>query len=179
MKIEDEITNLEISQRLKELGVKQESLLYWLNVPHCIYHKVKENGWEVEFDEDGKAIIDKIDYRIELRNAWSYNVEKENSWSAFTASQLGELLPNCILKPDAEPFDNYRIIIRKFISVDENRNQTNNFIINYECDSTELSGIDAWFRRKLINNIYDPNLANAMGKILIYLLENNLMKLEE
>lgn len=43
MKIEDQVTNLELSKRLKELGVEQENYFAW-------YH-VKSNGeWQIHDD---------------------------------------------------------------------------------------------------------------------------------
>lgn len=70
MKLESQVTSLEISKRLKELGVKQESLFYYVG------------------GEDGKHPI------------WtSFNKEislfenKDFTYSAFTVAELGELLP--------------------------------------------------------------------------------------
>lgn len=97
---------------------------------------------------------------------------------AYLASELGEMLPNYIVCEKLAPFDNYRIAINKFISVNE-QSHFNNYVISYECDSTEVHGATAWLRRKLTKGIYDPNLSNAMAKMLIHLIENGFVKAED
>lgn len=169
MNLEDQICSLEYAKRLKELEVKQKSLFYYQNQPsndgiNDIVISIKE----IISTNNGNSIM----------NTYSMDEFDEPIYSAFTVAELGEMLPNCILKPDSAPFDNYRLTIRKFISVDEKMNYTNNFITNYECDSASIHGADAWLTRRLFLNIYDSNLSNAMAKTLTYLLENGLIKNE-
>ena len=152
MNIEDQVCSLELSKRLRELNIEQDSIFYW----------IKSNN-------------PKSDYHIAVTSGYCKNLHNEKI-SAFTVAELGVMLPNCINKPDQSPFDNYRLVIRKFISVDEDMTTTNNFIVNYECDTTEVDGADAWITRKLGMNFYDKNLANAMAKMLIYLIENGFIK---
>lgn len=70
MRLEDQVPSLELSNKLKELGVKQESLFYWVNF--------KDSG---------------------VISAWyssEINIEKGNIeiiCSAFTVAELGEMLP--------------------------------------------------------------------------------------
>lgn len=67
MKLEQQVTSLEISKRLKELGVKQKSLLCWY-----------------EWDDKSVSLQTEI-------------VLDENSidgYSAFTVAELGEMLPH-------------------------------------------------------------------------------------
>lgn len=154
MNLSDQVTSLELSKKLKELSIKQESIFWHY---YCM-GKDKEISWNIMY---------------------SNYAMMSDRYSAFTCSELSSMLPSSILKPDCAPFDNYRLVIKKFISVDEKMNQINNFIINYECDATHVSGMDAWLRRKLIMNIYDPNLANAMAMMLIFLIENDLVKVED
>lgn len=93
MELNQQVCSLELAKQLKELGVKQDSLIYWLNVKHRVHLKIKENGDEVEKDENGRPIIDKIDYRIELGCPFACNIDEENRWSAFTLGELVEILP--------------------------------------------------------------------------------------
>jgi hypothetical protein len=157
MNLTNEICSLEYSKKLKELGVKQESLFY------------RFGGESFQY----------IFCKYYEQYSPHVNLNINDGYSAFTAAELGELLPNYIITKEEEPFNNFRLIITKFISVDEDSFINNNFIVNYECDSTDIIGENAWLRRKLTGNIYDPNLANAMAKMLIYLLENKLIKIEE
>lgn len=147
MKIEDQVCSLELSKRLKELGVKQESLIHWLNIQHCVHAKVKDNGWEVETDNNGNVIIDKIDYRIELGNRFAYNIDKDNFWCAFTVAELGELL----------------------------KNPTPNIILTYKIN--DLYKCATGCEDTILVEFEEENEADARAKMLIYLLENKLMEL--
>lgn len=69
--LEQQITSLELSKRLCELGVKQESLFYWADIG---------SGFKIF----GKDIID-------IENSIHPSSYIEN-WAAFTVSELGDLL---------------------------------------------------------------------------------------
>ncbi len=76
MKLEEQITNLELSKKLKELGVKQESLFYW-----------------VEFSGLQKGHQDyKTSLHWELRNCENNLSNFPDKISAFTVAELGEML---------------------------------------------------------------------------------------
>jgi len=154
MEIIKQVCSPEHAKRLKELGVIQESLFSWFDTER--YGLTIEES-NTSFDLDHYLSVQRLA-------------------SAFSIAELGELLPNRVTVPDAEPFDNFVITINKFYNVNEDRSLTNNYILNYSCDSTAAIGIDAWMCKKLTKNIFDPNLADAMAKMLIYLLENGLMK---
>jgi len=77
MELSQQVTSLELSKRLKELGVKQVSLFYW-------YDTTSEGGVEVE----PKYNNDVLGYHIE-KYPQLYH-------SAFTVSELGEMLPKLI-----------------------------------------------------------------------------------
>lgn len=70
MKLEDQVTSLELSKKLKEIGVKQESLFYWVDNEKWSDECQLEYIPELEFPRD------------------------ENSISAFTVAELGELFPS-------------------------------------------------------------------------------------
>lgn len=80
MKLEQQVCSLDLAKRLKELGVKQESLFYWSNCCSCkkdftiecsLWHNDQTGEWD-----DG--------HKLE---------ESEPLYSAFTVSELGEMLP--------------------------------------------------------------------------------------
>jgi len=166
MELEKQVCSLELAKRLKELEVKQSSYFYWCNfaLEWTLFHPKKTVG-----DMSGPS------------DTWLLNdlFNRNLAASAFTVAELGELLPNRVSITNKEPFDSYTLVIRKFYYVpDINKETINCYIINYECDTTEITGENAWLSRKLTKNTYDPNLANAMAKMLIYLIENGLMKNE-
>jgi hypothetical protein len=67
MKLEQQVCSLELSKRLKELGVKQESLFVW--------RLAMDDKWHLEDTE-----------RV-------YSSKREKC-SAFTVAELGEMLPS-------------------------------------------------------------------------------------
>lgn len=72
MKLEQQLTSLEISKKLKELGVKQESYFVWAEAV----------GWK-----GGKLFR-----KPESGETLPYTIMDEIS-SAFTVAELGEMLP--------------------------------------------------------------------------------------
>lgn len=64
MKLENQVTNLELAKKLKELGVEQESLFYWKQ--EAIHY------WQ------------KLDTK---------DLAAPSCYSAFTVAELGEILP--------------------------------------------------------------------------------------
>lgn len=79
MKIENQVTSLELSKQLKEVGVPQESLFYRDKTGNIF----PEYNWTdvQETDPEGYGII------------------KENWYSAFIVAELGEMLPYAIQIP--------------------------------------------------------------------------------
>lgn len=78
MMLEDQVTSLELSKKLLTLGVKQNSLFYWVNYP--------VNGYIVIYKDD---VLSSYDYeKIGKVIEHDYGI-----LSAFTASELMEILP--------------------------------------------------------------------------------------
>jgi hypothetical protein len=72
MKIEQQVCSLELAKRLKELGVKQESI--------CAYYRRHKNAPYV------------------LEAGGMMDADDKDGWiSAFTVAELGEMLPMAIL----------------------------------------------------------------------------------
>lgn len=91
MEIEKQVCSLELAKRLKELGVKQDSLCHWLNIPHITHMKLNDDG-TVFVNENGESFVDRIEYIQKIGNPFSYNISKDDCWSAFTVAELGMLL---------------------------------------------------------------------------------------
>ena len=145
MKQEDKVCSLKLSMQLRGLGVKQKSLFYW--------DYDSENCYAVKF--------------------MPFHCPGLEHYSAFTADELGEMLPNHVTIEEEEPFNNFCLVIRKFNSVDEELKLINNYTVNYECDTFSLNEIP--LPRRLTNNVFDKNLANAMASMILFLVENKLM----
>lgn len=74
MKLENQVCSLELAKRLKELGVRQESLYFWWRDNFGLESSKKES----EHLENHKP--------NNPQNGWDY-------FSAFTVAELGEMLP--------------------------------------------------------------------------------------
>src|SRR5260221_4495003 len=90
MDIEKQVCSLELAKRLKELKVKQKSLFYW----------IREDDPYIWYNNNNHPMYCEKFY-----------------YSAFTPSELSELLPNRVSITDREPFDSYTLVIRKFYYV--------------------------------------------------------------
>lgn len=69
MQLESQVVSLPLAKRLKELGVKQESIFWWLHEPEI------------------------NDYTIS-NSFGSFDVGWEKECAAFTVAELGEMLPD-------------------------------------------------------------------------------------
>lgn len=128
MKLEKQVCSLELSKRLKELGVKQSSLFYFT--------------------------LGGIVYRSEMPFFIDTN------YSAFTAAELIQLLPKEI---DSNfKFYPYELNIKWELHYSDDKKWHVTYIRYNDND-------------KLDYIIYDVNLCNALSKMLVYLLENNLI----
>jgi hypothetical protein len=117
MKLENQVCSLELAKRLKELGVKQESLFYHDNT-------LKKVAWT------GNIYLAPVDFGMRYV-------------SAFTVAELGEMLKKyemeCIWFEEQEQWGCYQT-----------------------CDGYEPH--------------YADTEADARARMLIYLLENGLLK---
>jgi len=81
MKLENQVCSLELAKKLKELGVKQESLWWWMICPDKTYQisNAKSLGHKYWLEQHGEK--------------WKDFPEEKISYSAFTVAELGEMLP--------------------------------------------------------------------------------------
>lgn len=81
MKLEDQVCSLDLAKSLKELGVKQESALIWM--------------------QEHPKRKDDVRWRVVVSDGW--NKEALFDWlPAFTVAELGEMLPIMWLPVKAE-----------------------------------------------------------------------------
>ena len=95
MELKQQVTSLELSKKLKELGVKQESLYKW-NVPE-LSDEEKEKGHGYLDSE----LVPKL-YTEEQWEVYAEDYIPPNSkiYSAFTVAELGEMLPLQLRSPN-------------------------------------------------------------------------------
>lgn len=85
MTLEQQVCSLDLAKRLKELGVKQESLFLWCNFG--------KDDWRGPYSN-----IDGISIRLP-ETPGPYSFTKDDCWewcSAFTVAELGEMLPTLV-----------------------------------------------------------------------------------
>lgn len=167
MKLQSQVTNLELSKRLKELNIPQQSLFYYQNNPY----------------NDGTECIDLMITETKSKNNENtiMNTECENNdnpkYSAFTVSELLQLLPYHITSKEPEPFNSYRLYISGSVIVKnpEYIDPVRIHIVNYRADTYDMNSCTLAVDKSLTKNIWDENPANALGKMLIYLHETGLL----
>jgi len=75
MELKDQVTSLKLSKKLKELGCKQDSLFYWVDINNLNEEKernvINKSRWVVEYGEPHERF-----YRF---------------YSAFTSAELGDV----------------------------------------------------------------------------------------
>lgn len=171
MNIQDQVCTLEQAKRLKELGVGyypnhhiptarayQQSLFYWCE-DFYIDGNTEKPYWRLEINGDG-------------RNSFRTPNYYDNYLSAFTVAELGEMLPEWLHKSDKE----YRLIQWKNIDVDyledtPDEEKMLGYHLCYQVGSKFQMRIPE-FNTKL----FAPTEAQARAAMLIFLLENDLLK---
>jgi len=159
--LENQITNFKLSKRLKELGIRQSSLWYWLK------------GCDKRID-----LVSGLTSLLKPRTDIFVASLNPNDcgciyYSAFTSAELGERLPVFV-----ECKNN---ITRELIIIKGSGNNNNKYILCY----THILCIP-YFMDAEINEVdfaphgaaeedwksFDNNFANAIAKMVIWLIEN-------
>jgi hypothetical protein len=160
MKLEDQVTSLELSMKLKELGVKQESLFYWFDT---------RNTGDLP-----KWYLDTYD-NLADDLGWNYKTGRtkkvDRLYSAFTVAELGEMLPQDIIHIEKGYSKDYEVKL----SFGTNFNEC-----WYEADDdTCPDGCGDYYSKSIsYNDTSDQDTeADARAKMLIYLIENKLITL--
>lgn len=144
MYLGDQVCSLELAKRLKELGVVQDSIFSWMR------------------KSDGRMFVSSAygcDCWLEL------GYESENAYSAFTSSEIGEMLPDCI--DGVILFNNKHTTL-----IDLN----GHFIKSSKKDNEYKIYIDGLTK---VTIFFSKKEADARAKMLIYLIENGLVKNEK
>ena len=158
MKLSDQVCNLELAKRLKELGVKQESLFYWSNC--CIGYKYEDLACSYVYEKEKIGVEYKNDVpEDDFFGSDDDDIEvgDKKVYSAFTVAELGEMLPKIVEG------------IQKYLKYSE-------WYLRIEYGNCWRVGYISKNKKSDIF-ISDDTEANARAKMLIYLLEQELLKL--
>lgn len=177
MQLQEQVCSLELSKRLKELGVKQESLFVWR---------------EVSYEKK---------YRVSLIDSYDDSMYEVEGWniicSSFTVAELGEMLREKINGTHWETIGGMswhghirgQAVLRCKMSkeaLDIGFKQRERVILreskNKECWWVKWDGIKSAYsyHKDYIESECDfvsDTEANTRAKMLIYLLENKLITL--
>ena len=155
MKPEDQVISLDLSKKLKELGVVDlKSLFYWIRSSN------PKGEWMI-------GMIDGFNF-----------IYHDEHLSAFTASELMSLLPRLIDTKKDEPFNNFRFNLSMFYAVTETESYVpiKHYSINYHCDTFTVNDLYCAPRQLFEHNIHDVNFTECCARVLIKLIEDGLMK---
>jgi hypothetical protein len=147
--LSQQVTSLELSKRLDELGVKQESLFYWINLDNDTF--IWAPGTEIIMGADNCEIYDEIEFKH----------------SAFTASELLDLLPSHINTWLTTNINTWGLAIDA------------NSIVTSEGIEKLFSVTYAAYDKKLFNEYSDLNICNALATTIIHLIENKLLEINK
>lgn len=153
------LTSLEISRKLHALNVEQRSMFYWVRMPTA------------DKDIDGYALAYIMDIFAEKKTFKAIH-------SSFAASELLTMLPHHLISHEEEPFNSYRLHVTGSVIVKnpECIDPIRTHVVNYECDTYKGDAL-ILDRKYLAKNIWDENPADALAKMLIYLIENKFIEL--
>lgn len=88
MKLSDQVVSLELAKRLKELGVRQLSIFWWMEVGEKYIKTLAEFPRSGALLGDGSPIL--------IADGAHAPVQYEHEYAAFTVAELGEMLPPLI-----------------------------------------------------------------------------------
>jgi hypothetical protein len=168
MKLEDQVVSLELAKRLKELGVRQESVCYWTE------------RWQLG-EPDDKTVGVRFASNPDFSGTpYSYHAERDLC-SAFTVAELGEMLPKIIFTKKSV-FDKEA---KQWVEVEFHHQP------NFSYKPGAVQYVTSFYYEKKYKQKYEryaghqdqlcilfaDTEADARAKMLIYLIENKLITL--
>lgn len=163
--LEQQVCSLELATKLKQLGIQQKSLFYWVvGLEISVFPEDDEDSYESWFDEEAEEICtsDRAKTAIEIKDSGDWEDERAKSvdyYSAFTVAELGEILPARIRNEKTGNLD----FLRMHKGDDSRQDVRDNFTAEYHTT----------FEPPLCRITADSE-ANCRAKMLIYLIEHNL-----
>lgn len=153
MKLSEQVVSLELAKRLKELGVKQEALYYWEH--NC---SVSDDEWT----------LSALDWHDSLTGEWDdcHSLAGNEHYAAFTVAELGEMLPMNVKLP----FSNENGC---WLETQKENGQWSVLYDGVPCVGTQPRNKVGG---RVLHREVAPTEADARAKMLIYLIENKLLK---
>lgn len=150
MDIEKQVCSLELAKKLKDLGVKQESVWHWRGkTPEA------EAKWKEYCEaEDSTYVYEKIPPQLWQGKSPNFS-SQEFSISAFTVAELGEMLPMGDFALNG--------VVAEVVTSGSRR--AGWFVFFQESESFEE-----------LRHFLEPTEADARAKALIWLIENGHME---
>lgn len=161
MNPDQQCVSLEIARKLKDLNVKQESMFYWCTPKGDFQREEYEkyDGFSLYINEEHFPYIYKDRLYVGGCGCCERDSETEESYSAFTVAELGEILP-WEIQAESASRKNASLIIQKY---------TDDWHIAYVTDINLSPCV----------YIIDKKEANARAKMLIHLIENKIITFGE
>lgn len=162
MELKNQVCSLEIAQRLKELGVKQES--YFSHVSYQNLGVMEENIYDNQQIRDAK------------KDGWICNLIA----SAFTSEEIIRMLPRMICDKD-QPLSKTKgkcyTLVEEFLEDDYSSGMdVHGFLLRYGNTEVKVSSKAELNSAGVYYGEFESE-ATVRGKMLIYLLENKLITL--
>jgi hypothetical protein len=146
MNLENQVCSLELSKKLKELGVEQKSVFYW------------------EYYDDNCYMVKYFPYAV-IPN----NFNKCELYSAFTFDELFDLLPAWIDIKTDEPFNNF------YLQLTKRTTENIKYIARYVCDSINGEELgNPLFQWPSVFKTHSPKLADCLANLLILIKKQGL-----
>lgn len=146
--LQDQVCSLELAKKIKKLGVKQESLFTWVTALGNV---------SLQLSDEFRDSL----YPRSCFEGLSELAMCKNYYSAFTVAELGEMLPN-------------------FVSISLCGGGRTGERVDYVVCSN-VNTREAWIAKHTseinFHEIRSETMADAMAKMLIYLIENSSIKL--
>lgn len=164
LKLEDQVVSLKLAKKLKELGVKQESLYVWVD--------------KFPVFNDKERIVSIREYKDRLATSLLSEEARKlvKTYSAFTVAELGEKLPDY-----TKELGNLEIskCETDHITMKPNRNGKKWWNISYwTWENKYISKNKDIYLSQKSNHLQQADTeSNARAKMLVYLIENKLIKL--
>lgn len=159
--IENHVVNFDLSRRMYDLGVKKESIFHY-NVFKDGTHQWAPY-WESSDMQKPVAV-----------------------YQAYIASELFEMLPKKIPSEKYQSkycYEEEYICTLKIITTANDSDFTIKYTptLDHFCEEANGYPVVKILQHEKVNknNVYDENICNALAKMLVYLIENQLIKMED